>query len=731
MNTTLTNTAHLYHAAIDWLESTDPGLTRLRNAIRVFLLVGSVLGLELVYSHTIGINQVAPMVLGASLAMVSTTTLTNPKTTTKIMTIGMMPLATATGLIAGGMLAGYPLFGLIGFVAITFLAVWIQHFGSRYFAHGFLAWSAYFYALLLQLASNLIPLLILSSVVAGGWVIVIALTMMRARPRLDVERTLKAFQARVRNVADAGLCVLRGDEERPESKLFLELRRLNQAALLIDARLGTDGAVPAGLDPRDIRGQLVDAELTANALVDAILELNDRREQLADDDLPPVRQALDQLARPWSGSPTVRPEVNGAHDLMRVVDLAQRLHRQVSELDQLPARLETASGSGNGRERRQFKPVVQLAAGRLPRSTPMAKKAAKEQSRHWIKPLARLDLVTRQAIQVGIAAGLALAAGYAISSTRYYWSLLAAYVAFTHAGTSDEAAGRAVGRAVGTLIGLGGAVVVVMATADHSHVAVLAILIGMALAFYVQPISYGVRVFFITLVVAELFDTIHIYSLELMVLRTELTAVGAAIGLVISLAVLPTNSADTNHVARRELLGSIATLLNGAAERLTGSGGQQDELAGARQVESNLQQMTQIMRPISRMLIFSENHDFVRQQLAWYTAAAMHAQGIAEAVSEHSVPRGHQLAQACRQLASVAQELANECSLHSDDRIEGQLEKIRATLASTPDVNGEAFDHARRLAGTLGRLARSGKTQGHIPNFGHNFSAAVHRQTGD
>ena len=736
MSPTVTNTKHRYHAAIDWFESTDPGLTRLRNAIRVFLLAGSVLGLELVYSHTIGIKAVAPMVLGASLVMVSTTTLANPKTNTKLLTIGTLPLATATGLIAGGLLSGYPPFGLIGFVAITFLAVWIQRFGPRYFAHGFLAWSAYFYALLLHLASNLIPILILSSVIASGWVIVVALTLMRTRPRLEIERTLRSFQARVRDVAGAALRVVQGEEEHPESKLFLELRRLNQTALLIDARLGTPGVVPPGLDPHDIRGQLVDAELTATALVDVILGLHDRLEQPSHDELCALRQTLGQLAQPWTGDAEQTPVVRASTSPMRAVDLAQRLRRQVDELGRLPGRLEAEPGSGEeqdqqGQKERQFEPAVHLAGGRLPRSKPMAKKAASEQSRDWLKPLARLDLTTRQALQVGIAAGLALAAGYALSSTRYYWALLAAYVTFTRTGTSDEAAGRAVGRAVGTLFGLGGAIVLVSATAGHASLAVLAILVSMALAFYVQPISYGIRVFFITVVVAELFDTIHLYSIGLMVLRTELTAVGAVIGLVISLAVLPTNSADTNRVARHELLNSIANLLNGAADRLTGSGEPHDELAGARQVDSNLQQMTQIMRPLSRMLVLSENHDFVRQQLAWYTAVAMHAQGVAEAVGEHSVPRADQLARACRQLANVAQELAREPTLHANDRIEQQLKQALVMLEPAPESNGEAFDHARRLAGTLGRLARSGATQGRIPNFGHNFSGASHHEATD
>ncbi len=741
MSVSLSRLTRLTRQTGDWLESTDPGLTRLRTATRVLLLVGSVLGIELAYASTVGIRAVVPMVLGAAQAMISVRALSNPKTNVKIAILGSLPLAMIVGLVAGGMLAKVAPWGLIGFIAITFLAVWVQRLGQQLYAHGFLAWMAYFYALLLKLPGNLLPLMILSSVIASGWVIVISLTMMRARPRRDLEWTLESFRARVRDVADAGLEVLRSAREDAEQTLYSELRRLNQTALLIDGRLGMPGAVPQDVDPSDIRTQLMDAEITASLLVDAILELNGRAERNSDVDRARARTALEQLKRHGiePAAKDAPPPANGIatelSDTRRVIDRAQRMSQQLDELGKLPDRLaakeQDDSQRDPGESHSDFKPAVQLNAGQLPQSQQTAQQTAREQSRLWWTPLARLDLITREAIQVGIAAGLALAAGYALSHTRYYWALLAAYVAFSRANTSDEAVGRAIGRAVGTLLGFAGAIVVAGLTNGNARLAVLVILLSMFLAFYVQPLSYAVRVFFITIVVAELFDTIHIYSIGLMLFRTELTAVGAAIGLVVSLVVLPTNSADTSRTAQRNLLKSIAGLLNEVADRLTGSGGQADELAAARQVDSNLQQLSQVMRPVSKMMVLTENHEHIQQQLAWYTSVAVHTHGIAAEVSEQAVSQPERLATACRQLAAVARDLANQQSVHLDERLERRFRQARSALAPTPDTSGVAFDNARRLAGTLDRLARSGKSSGHIPNLARGFSTASERGTAD
>ena len=100
----------------------------------------------------------------------------------------------------------------------------------------------------------------------------------------------------------------------------------------------------------------------------------------------------------------------------------------------------------------EFEPTVVLAMGNLPGAPAVAKEVAARGGR-W-NPLARLDMTTRQAIQVAVAGALAIVAGRELSSTRYYWAVIAAFIMFAGTGTRADAFVKGSNRVFGTLVGL-------------------------------------------------------------------------------------------------------------------------------------------------------------------------------------------------------------------------------------------------------------------------------------
>jgi len=149
---------------------------------------------------------------------------------------------------------------------------------------------------------------------------------------------------------------------------------------------------------------------------------------------------------------------------------------------------------------------------------------------------------------------MAIVAGSALDSQRYYWAVIAAFVAFTGTTTVAETTRKATSRLAGTLIGLGFSIVLAEATAGHTTLALVVILVSLFLGFYLQRLSYGAMIFFITIMIGQLYSLLNEFSSGLLVLRLQETAIGAAIGIAVSLLLLPTGTRATARTARAALL---------------------------------------------------------------------------------------------------------------------------------------------------------------------------------
>src|SRR5262249_39012470 len=150
-----------------------------------------------------------------------------------------------------------------------------------------------------------------------------------------------------------------------------------------------------------------------------------------------------------------------------------------------------------------------------------------------------LTLSTRQALQVGIAASLAIVVGELGSPTRWYWAVLTAFIVFVNTTSRGDVLSRGWQRLVatigGVLAGMGLAVVV-----SGQELLALLVLFGCAfLALNLRRISQTLLAFWVTAVLAVLYGLIGQFSVETLVLRIEETAVGAAMGMLAAYLVMP------------------------------------------------------------------------------------------------------------------------------------------------------------------------------------------------
>jgi uncharacterized membrane protein YccC len=278
----------------------------------------------------------------------------------------------------------------------------------------------------------------------------------------------------------------------------------------------------------------------------------------------------------------------------------------------------------------EFAASVSLAMGNLPGSPSVARDVP-ARTRSW-NPLARLDMTTRQAIQVAVAGALAIVFGRELSATRYYWAVIAAFVVFTGTGTRSETFVKAASRVLGTMLGLVAAIGLANLTAGHSTWVLVVILASIFCGFYLVRVSYAYMIFFITIMVGQLYSVLHEFSDGLLVLRLEETGIGAAAGIVVALIVTPLSTRDTVRSARDNLLTELADLLDVLARRWESGERAGDLDARSRSIDNRVRELLMVARPLTRPLIGGNNSRRSRHRLGLYAATAAPARALVVAV---------------------------------------------------------------------------------------------------
>ena len=714
--------------ARDLLIASDPGLFRLRRGLGALLGVGST---ALVESWTMGLTGlhgqalVLPIMLGAVMAMVSATSVREPSRRSIAWVSLWLPVASAVGFTSGTLAHPAPLAAIGLFVLVSFLAVWVRRFGPRWFTRGFVMWQGYFFTLFIGPPISLLPVLLLSGLVSSAWVALLLVTVLFDAPRARLRRTVSALRARLRAAISACLELIESPgDPRAERRLRAQLVRASAVALMFDAQLGTEGALAAGLSASRLRRWLMELEIGLEDVAGATLELTRRPPSAGGPASPPVddptlgdlRTALRVLG--WG-------ELDAAQTLLqRLPDDAPAVRRLASgglhliDASRAAEQGRLADGSWNpagadGED--DYEPVVSLIGDNLPGTAVLAGEAVSSgASRPWSP--ARWAFTTRQAVQAAVAAALAAGAGELISPRRYYWAAIAAFVTFTGAATAAETVRKALARTVGTLLGLAVALLLAEVSRGDLALTVGIGLVGIFAAFYFQPLSYAAMTFFITVVLGELYVLLHLFSGSVMVLRLEETAVGAAAGIVASFLVLPVPARATARVARVRLMGDMAALLDGCAERLWGLVPQNDPLAGMVEVTDAARQVDSTRSTSLRPLNIGTPSPAQQHYTTVLIGSAGASRAVAQWVLSHPDVVLPAAATACRALADECLRLSEVGSLLDQPRAALQGPGPDGQVQMLVDADGqraprEFAERLLRLGDALALLTPRGRLE--------------------
>ncbi|ORV98111.1 FUSC family protein [Mycobacterium kyorinense] len=521
-------------------------------------------------------QPVTVALLGVLITMVAARSVNEPDPRQQKLTMALLPVPAAAAISAGTLLAPHKLVSDVVFVAVVFVAVYIRRFGPRGRALGMVLFMAYFFTLFLRATTAELPWLIGAVLVGTLCSFVFATYVLPDRPERVLSATLRALRARMAIVVDTtaeGLKTGRLDERR-RRRLRARIARLNETALMVQSQL-EDKVNPAtlpGLTGEQLALWLFDAELTVERVATA-------GARAATADIPAADRAELAAALTQLASAIRLPDRGG---LDQAAAMAQRI------LDQRPT----------DRARRLAMAIIATA------TATSEIRARVEHPGSWAPtpvesepPEPGLRPTTRQAIQVAVAASLAIVVGELVSPARWYWAVIAAFVTFAGTNSWGETLTKGWQRLLGTALGVPSGVLIATLVSGDRGASLVLIFVCLFCALYVMKIAYSMMIFWITTMLALLYGLLGQFTVHLLLLRIEETAIGAVIGAAVAILVLPTDTRKAIRDDAHTFFTTLSNLIDASASSLLGkAAGNPTDLA--RQLDRNLQQYRLTAKPL-------------------------------------------------------------------------------------------------------------------------------------
>jgi uncharacterized membrane protein YccC len=586
-----------YEHAQNWTIASDPGLLRLRMATRTTAALVSALLILYLLTKATG-QPLTVALLGVVITMIAARSVNEPDPRRQKITMALLPLPAALAITAGALLAPHRMASDIVFVVIVFAAVYIRRFGARGRALGMVAFMAYFFTLYLRAQTAELPWLIGAVIVGTLCSFVMSAYVLPDRPQRVLRATMRSLRARMAIVVDTTAEALRAGrfDERRRHHLRIRTARLNETALMVQSQI-EDKVNPAALWP-GVSGEhlalwLFDAELT----VERVATAGERAAAVAPE-IPAAARAelaaaLTQLARAIRA-----PQPEG---LRRAANRAQQLLDQPSMATGDPGgaavrRLALAI-IATATDASEVRALVQRATTGSTSAPPSAAAGgAPDQQGEPEQP--GLWPTTRQAIQVAVAASLAIVIGELVSPARWYWAVIAAFVIFAGTNTWAETLTKGWQRLLGTALGVPCGMLIATLVSGDTAVSIVLIFVCLFCAFYFMQAGYSLMIFWITTMLALLYGLLGEFTVNLLLLRVEETAIGAVIGVAVAILVLPSNVRTTLLDNARAFLTTLSELIETSVATLFGADTATSPIEKARQLDRNLQQFRVTAKPL-------------------------------------------------------------------------------------------------------------------------------------
>lgn len=723
----------------DRIAASDPGLLRLTAGLRT---VGAI-ALTLAVLSLLGAD-VHILVAGAIAAMVATFAIREKQLGAQAVTLALgLPVALASVSLSA-VLNTRVVIGDAFFVVLIFCAVYGRRFGDRGTALGLIGFQVYFLSLFVGATVDTLPELCGAMAVAFCSSALMRFAVVPATPTGVLLRLRLAFRARLAQLVSAQLELLDAPAEEMD-KALKALRdgtaRLHETAMMIQGQL--EEGTPDESAARLVQRRIADAEIAAERL--GLLLLTARTAERADTltlHLPGApAPTIAGPGMPDEAGATLRRDLLALHTLVLragsgdtgtgLAHVRNRLlgYRDEENLPPASAALQDVfRGIGESarsvlglrialdgpQDESDDSPATARSREELDAEDAAIDGGGEEAEQEEQTGLRRPT--TRAAVQVAVGSSLAIVGGELLSTQRWYWAVLTCWIVFINTSSTGEILVKGYRRLLGTVFGAVAGIVLAGLVGNHTWTAFALVLVLIFAMFYSAPLSYTLMSFFVTAMLGLLYTLLHTYSLQVLVLRIEETALGAACGVVAAALVLPVQTDRRTN----ELLGTVLERLAEVTEAAVGqlSGGPADELLDkARDLDQALADLRAATQPLTHPVTpLRTRRNTARYVVALLETCAYHARTLAataELLPTHpSIAADPRLRGAAgrtvRNIETIAARVADE---HAGAQVETgpSIASLLGSDAGTPRygrITDRVLRHLERLDEAVVGLAR-------------------------
>ncbi|CAM5285410.1 FUSC family protein OS=Streptomyces tendae OX=1932 GN=GUR47_36140 PE=4 SV=1 [Streptomyces tendae] len=723
----------------DRVAASDPGLLRLTAGLRTVGAIALTLGVLAVF----GVD-VKHLVAGAMAAMVATFAIREKEPVPQAVTLALgLPVALASVSLSP-LLTSRVVLGDAFFVVLIFCAVFVRRFGDRGTALGLIGFQVYFVSLFVGAKVSGLPGLWAAIGVAFASSAVVRFGVVPATPARILGLLRQAFRARLAQLIATQLDLLDAgpdDIDRTLERLRDGTARLHETALMIQSRL--EEGTPDPSTARLVQRRIADAEIAAERL--GLLLLTARSAERADTltlHLPGApAPAVGRSPAPGEATETLRRDLTALRTLVlrppaeargtALAHLRNRLlgYRDEENLPEATAAVqdvfrgigETARAVMGLRialdgpqDESDDSPATARSREELDAedaAIDAGEEAAEEEQTGLRRP------TTRAAVQVAVGSSLAIVGGEFLSSQRWYWAVLTCWIVFINTASTGEILVKGYRRLLGTVLGVVAGIVLAGLVGNHTWTAFGLVLVLIFAMFYTAPLSYTLMSFFVTAMLGLLYTLLHTYSMSVLVLRVEETALGAACGIVAAALVLPIRTDRRTNELLGTVLERLTDVTEGAVDQLSG-GPEADLLDTARELDQALGDLRAATQPLTHPITpLRARRDTAQYVVALLETCAYHARSLAataELLPTHpSIAADPRLRGAVRRtvrnIEAIAAHVADEdagAQVETGPSIASLLEPDAAGVPRYGRITGRVLRHLERLDEAVVGLAR-------------------------
>lgn len=694
----LSSLSSLYQRARIWTVGSDPGLLRLRVATRTTAALACAVLVLSVLTRATG-QPLTVALLGVVITMIASRSVNEPDPRQQRITMALLPVPAALAITAAALLAPHQIVGDVVFVVVVFAAVYVRRYGPRGRALGMVAFMAYFFTLYLRASLSELPWMIGAVLVGTLCTYVISTYVLPDRPERVLRATIRSLRARMAIVVDTTADAVRTGrlDERRRRRFRARITRLNATALMVQGQI-EDNANPdtlwPGVSGEQLAPWLFDAELAvewvtvagqrAAALGPEIplatrLELAAALSRLSWGIRVPQPAGLQQAASRAQQILDKQPVATAGEDpsdaavrrlALSIIAAAQA----TAEVRALVEHVTAHAGHGDG--------AAPAASECDASNTSDPADASGRQPRSGLLP------TTRQAIQVSIAASLAIITGELVSPARWYWAVIAAFVIFAGTNSWGETLTKGWQRMLGTLLGVPAGILVATLVSGNKVASLAMIFLCLFCAFYFMKVTYSLMTFWITTMLALLYGLLGQFSFSVLLTRIEETAIGAVIGVTVAILVLPTKTTTAIRDDTRAFLMTLSGLIETSIATMFDDDDAESPTEQARQLDRDLQQFRETAKPLLAGVAGFALRRSIQRSLRLFTACDRYARNLARSSEQYEEPT-------CSQKLSDA---VGTAALQTQRNIEALVAAIDGHHAVTIVPASDYLDAAEALA---------------------------------